>query len=87
VVGVGVGDQPSAAKEFWGTNDSGTQGKAPPVVVVEETSDLVKKLSVYAFPTMVIIDREGKVTTYEVGVRGEAALRADLAKLGIGGQK
>jgi hypothetical protein len=48
---------------------------------------LVKKLSVNAFPTLVIVDREGKVATYEVGVQGAAALRADLAKLGIGAQK
>jgi hypothetical protein len=31
-----------------------------------------------------MIDRDGIVASYEAGARGEAALRADLAKLGIG---
>jgi len=33
---------------------------------------------------VVLIDREGKIASYEVGARGEAALRSDLQKLGIG---
>jgi cytochrome c biogenesis protein CcmG/thiol:disulfide interchange protein DsbE len=87
VIGVSVGEEAAAAKKFWGAPDSGAKGEAPPVVLVEDTSELVKKLSVYTFPTLVIIDREGKVAAYEVGVRGESAVRADLAKLGIGGLK
>ena len=31
-----------------------------------------------------MIDREGRIKSYEVGARGEAALRDDLARLGIG---
>ncbi len=74
-----VGEEAAASQKFWSA-----PGNKPPVVTVRETSDLVKKLSVYAFPTVVMIDREGKVATYEVGVRGDVALRADLAKAGIG---
>jgi len=82
VIGVSVGEDASAAEKFWGSSSD-----APPVIRVEDTSNLVKKLSVNAFPTQVIVDRDGKVSTYEVGVQGEAALRADLAALGIGARK
>ena len=44
---------------------------------------IVAELSLTAFPTVVLIDREGKIASYEVGARGEAALREDLKKLGI----
>jgi thiol-disulfide isomerase/thioredoxin len=82
VIGVSVGEEAGAAEKFWGQSSD-----AVPVIRVEDTSDLVKKLSVNAFPTLVIVDREGKVANYEVGVQGEAALRADLAALGIGPAK
>ncbi len=55
-----------------------------PVVPLDSSHDLITMLAVNAFPTVVLIDREGKIASYEIGVRGEAALRADLAKLGIG---
>jgi len=42
------------------------------------------ELSLTAWPTVVLIDRDGNVASYEVGTRGEAALREDLKKLGIG---
>ncbi len=42
------------------------------------------ELSVTSFPTIVLIDRDGKIVSYEVGARGELALREDLKKAGIG---
>jgi thiol-disulfide isomerase/thioredoxin len=53
-------------------------------VSVEDGAAIVADLSLTAFPTIVLIDREGKIASYEVGARGEAALREDLKKLGIG---
>lgn len=50
------------------------------VVVTQEN---YRELSLTSFPTIVLIDREGKIASYEVGARGEAALREDLKKLGI----
>jgi peroxiredoxin/outer membrane lipoprotein-sorting protein len=78
VLGISVGGDKAAARKFVG-------GTAPtfPILPLDEAGDLLSKLSVNAFPTLVLIDREGKVAVYEVGVQGEAALRADLAKLGI----
>jgi cytochrome c biogenesis protein CcmG, thiol:disulfide interchange protein DsbE len=51
---------------------------------IEDGAAIVADLSLTAFPTVVLIDREGKIASYEVGARGEAALREDLKKLGIG---
>ena len=78
VVGINVGEEPSAVKRFL--------SEIPvsyPLVPMEETSELIAKLSVSSYPTIVLIDREGKIASYEVGERDEAALRADLQKLGI----
>jgi outer membrane lipoprotein-sorting protein len=50
------------------------------VVVTQEN---YPELSLTSFPTIVLIDREGKIASYEVGARGESALRADLAKVGV----
>jgi thiol-disulfide isomerase/thioredoxin len=50
---------------------------------VATPTDDFPELSLTSFPTIVLIDRDGKIAAYEVGAGGEAALRADLAKLGI----
>lgn len=44
---------------------------------------LLRSLSISAYPTLVLVDREGKVALYEVGAQPESALRAALAKQGI----
>ncbi len=54
-----------------------------PTVPVDEDAEIISDLAVGSFPTVVLIGSDGKVVSYEVGTRGEAALRADLAKLGI----
>jgi len=51
---------------------------------IDDGAAIVAELSLTAFPTVVLIDRDGKIASYEVGARGEAALREDLKKLGIG---
>ena len=76
VVGLNVGEEDSAVEAFLKSTPL-----AYPVVMAGDS--LVSELSVNAFPTVVLIDREGKIASYEVGARGEAALRADLAKLGL----
>jgi len=44
---------------------------------------VLKALSVNAYPTMVLIDREGNVALYEAGALSEARLRSALAKAGL----
>jgi thiol-disulfide isomerase/thioredoxin len=65
------------------------RGEFPELKVIEinvdQAEELLAELSVNSFPTTVLIDRDGKIASYEAGVRGEAALRSDLAKLGLGG--
>lgn len=78
VLGVNVGEEKADVQKFLSA-----VRVTHPVVQVDESNDLLAKLAVNAFPTTVLIDRKGNVASYEVGARGEAALRADLAKLGI----
>jgi thiol-disulfide isomerase/thioredoxin len=79
VLGINVGEEKATVEKFLST-----AGLTYPMVQVDNANDLVRTLSVGAFPTVVIVDREGNVATYDVGVRSEAELRADLAKLGVG---
>ncbi len=39
-------------------------------------------LPVTSWPTMVIVDRDGKIVSYEAGARSESAIRQDLQKAG-----
>jgi thiol-disulfide isomerase/thioredoxin len=78
IVGVNVDDEEGPLRDFVKS-----VGLAYPVVPLESSHDLVTMLSVNAFPTVVLIDRDGKIVSYEVGARGEAALRSDLAKIGV----
>jgi len=48
-----------------------------------ENSEILKSLAVNSYPTLVLIDREGKVALYEIGAKSEQALRAALAKQGM----
>ena len=42
-----------------------------------------KQYKVEGIPTLVVIDREGKIAAHFVGVRTEAVLREALKKAGI----
>ena len=50
---------------------------------IQPDEEALKALSVNAYPTFVIVDREGKVALYDVGAKDEKSLRAELAKVGI----
>jgi len=52
-------------------------------VVLTSGSSIAPSYEVGAFPTHVLIGRDGSVAAYEVGVGGEAALRALLASAGL----
>jgi len=74
VLGVNVGE------------DKGTVDKARlpyPTLQLAVDDEALKSLAVHAYPTLVLIDRTGKIAFYDVGVKGEASLRAALAKTGI----
>jgi thiol-disulfide isomerase/thioredoxin len=78
VVGVNVGEDKAAVSKYMTA-----AGLTYPTIQVTPEDELLKSLSVNAFPTLVLIDREGKVALYEIGAKGEAGLRAALAKHGI----
>ncbi len=54
-----------------------------PSLQLDADDEALKSLAVNAYPTLVLIDRTGKVAFYDVGVKGETSLRAALAKIGI----
>jgi thiol-disulfide isomerase/thioredoxin len=78
VLGVNVGEDRSTVQDFLKKS-----GFTYPVVPVNDAAELIARLSVNAYPTMVLVDRDGNIASYEVGVRGEEALRPDLEKLGV----
>ena len=53
-------------------------------VNADESPDLAGAFSANSFPTTIVIARDGKVASYEAGARGEARLREQLAKAGLG---
>ena len=53
-----------------------------PIVLAGEMN-VLESYSVTAFPTLVLIDRDGNIALYHVGSGSEAELRAALAKLGL----
>jgi thiol-disulfide isomerase/thioredoxin len=78
VVGMNVGEDKETMTKYLAK-----AGLTYPSLQVTADDELLKSLSVNAFPTLILIDREGKVVLYEVGAKGEPALRAALAKQGI----
>ncbi|HEV8148231.1 MAG TPA: redoxin domain-containing protein [Bryobacteraceae bacterium] len=78
VMGVDVGEERAVVEKFLKT--AGVTYPIAPITLSDET---LAAYSISSYPTVVLIDREGKVASYEIGARGEAALRADLKKLGL----
>jgi thiol-disulfide isomerase/thioredoxin len=78
VVGVNVGEDNETVSKYVTT-----AGLTYPSLQLSADDQILKTLAVNAYPTMVLIDREGKVARYEVGAKGEAGLRAALARTGI----
>jgi thiol-disulfide isomerase/thioredoxin len=54
-----------------------------PSLQLDADDEALKSLSIHAYPTLVLIDRTGKVALYDIGAKSEASLRAALAKTGI----
>jgi thiol-disulfide isomerase/thioredoxin len=74
VLGVNVGeDQETVDKAHL----------AYPSLQLDADDEALKTLAVNAYPTLVLIDRAGKVAFYDIGAKSEASLRAALAKTGI----
>jgi len=71
VIAVNVGDE---------GNDKPPPGVTYPSLHLSAGDEILKSLSVSAYPTLVLIDRQGKVVLYEIGAESESALRAALAK-------
>jgi thiol-disulfide isomerase/thioredoxin len=74
VLGVNVGED----------RETVDQARLPyPSLQLDADDEALKSLSVHAYPTLVLIDRTGKVALYDIGAKSEASLRAALAKTGI----
>jgi thiol-disulfide isomerase/thioredoxin len=52
-------------------------------VVLTAAGETDRNYSVTAYPTVVLLDREGKIVLYHVGAGSEKDLRANLASLGL----
>jgi thiol-disulfide isomerase/thioredoxin len=78
VVGVNVGEEKDVVAKYMAD-----ARLTYPNLQVGDDDEILKSLSVRAYPTLVLIDRTGKVALYEIGAKNEAGLRAALAKTGI----
>jgi thiol-disulfide isomerase/thioredoxin len=74
VLGVNVGDDKETVDKAHLTYTS---------LQLNADDEALKSLAINAYPTLVLIDRTGKVVLYDVGAKSEASLRAALAKTGI----
>ncbi|MGD0437445.1 MAG: hypothetical protein ABSB86_13360, partial [Bryobacteraceae bacterium] len=52
-------------------------------VVLTAAGETDQNYSVTAYPTIVLLDREGKIVLYHVGTGSEKDLRANLTALGL----
>ena len=77
VLGLNVGEDRGTVEKFLKT------AKVSYPVALTADTDVASAFEVTAFPTYVVIDREGNIAAYQVGSAGEAALRETLAKGGI----
>ena len=51
--------------------------------LLDPNREVANRYRVNGIPTLVVIDRSGKVTDYLVGAHEDATLRAALAKAGV----
>jgi thiol-disulfide isomerase/thioredoxin len=77
VLGVDGGEDSETVNQFL------VSTKLSYPVLLTADSGVLLSYSVTAFPTVVLIDADGKVVYYHVGAGGEKALRESLAKLGL----
>lgn len=83
-------DTKAQGVEVWGITDGQSSkarewlrknGRSLPTLVDPE-KEVFKHFQIGALPAVIIIDREGKISSYVVGVRGEKNIRASLEKAG-----
>jgi len=77
LLGFNVGEDQDVVSKFLATT------KLSYPIVLTAGTGTTQSYSVAAYPTVVLIDREGTIVFYHVGSGSEAGLRASLAKLGI----
>jgi len=77
VLGLNAGEDAETVGKFLQT----AKLSYPVLLGVDE--ELAHGYGVNAFPTVVLIDREGQIALFRVGAGGEAALRESLAQLGL----
>jgi thiol-disulfide isomerase/thioredoxin len=78
VLGVNVGEDKETMDKYVTTAHL-----TYPSLQLGVDDEALKSLSINAYPTLVLIDRTGKVALYDIGAKSEASLRAALAKTGI----
>jgi thiol-disulfide isomerase/thioredoxin len=74
---VNFAEQPATVKGFLAKNPH----ELP--VLLDPTGEVGRRYQAEAIPTMVVIGRDGKVSSYFTGVRDESVLREALAKAGM----
>ena len=77
VLGLDVGEDRKTVEEFRKT------AKVSYPMLLTTGADTPGAYQVTAYPTVVVVDRQGKIATYQVGSSGESGLRAGLAKVGL----
>jgi thiol-disulfide isomerase/thioredoxin len=77
VIGIDAGEDSDTISQFLQTS------KLSYPILLTADSGVLPSYNVTAFPTLVLLDADGKVVFYHVGAGGEKALRESLAKLGL----
>jgi thiol-disulfide isomerase/thioredoxin len=80
VLGVNTGEERDTVEQFLRKTPM-----AYPAVMAGE-SGILEAYKVTAYPTFVMIGRDGKIAAYEVGFGGEGMLRGMLEKAGLAGK-
>ena len=77
LIGMDAGEDQDTVTKFL------QQTKLSYPIILAGEKEVLASYNVTAFPTLVLIDREGKIALYHVGSGSEAEVRAALAKLGF----
>jgi outer membrane lipoprotein-sorting protein/peroxiredoxin len=77
VLGVNGGEDSETVNEFL------LSSKLSYPILLTPDGGVMQSYKVSAFPTVVLIDADGKIVFYHVGAGGDKALRESLAKLGL----
>jgi outer membrane lipoprotein-sorting protein/peroxiredoxin len=77
MIGMDVGEDRATVSKFL------QQTKLSYPIVLAGEMEMLESYSVTAYPTVVVIDRDGKIALYHVGSGGEMDIRAALEKLGL----